>query len=170
MLLHTRYRGWEYKIDEISPQRRLARWRWPALAQALLRSFLPTRIFLTRQLITAPRSWPSHLVLTPPSRCQNKAPASSGAPLPSMTHILPPKSRFTVEPAPMHLLVASRFSTLAPHRPFSGAMYWIACSPLGRRHPRARRKAPRDLGEGLANGPPPNFDEHTSKRPVLPSR
>ena len=51
------------------PQRRLILWLWPAFAQVLLRSFQP--VFLTPRRTKAPRSWPSRLVSTPTSRCQN---------------------------------------------------------------------------------------------------
>ena len=75
------------------------------------------------RLIIAPRFWLSHLVSTPPSRCQNTAPASSGAPLPSMTPLVQPKPRFTAELAFLHPLVAWRFLALAPHRLWSDEMF-----------------------------------------------
>lgn len=104
----------------IFSQRRLALRLWPAHARVLLRSFQP--VFLTRRRTTAPTFGLSRLVSTPPSRCQNTAPASSVAPSRSTTLILARRSRITVELTLSHLLVAWRSSTLVPHRPSSGAM------------------------------------------------
>ena len=60
--------------------------------------------FLTGLLITAPRVRLSHLVSTPPCRCQTTAPAPSGAPSPSKKPILQPKLLFTAELGFSHLL------------------------------------------------------------------
>ena len=112
-------------------------------------------VFLTRLLTTAPRLWLSHLLIvsTPPSRCQNTAPASTRAELPSTTPLLQRKSRLTGELALSHLLVASRSSTHTPHKLSSGETCYIACSQLVRHPSRASRKAPLGLGGALANRP-----------------
>ena len=106
-------------------------------------------VFLTRLQITAPRFGLSPLVSTPPSHCQNTAPASSGARLHSMTPLVQPKSRFTAELAFLHLLDGWRFLTLAPHRLSFEEMFWVACSRLVRHASRASRNAPLVLGGGL---------------------
>ena len=134
-------------------QRRSALWPWPALAQALPWSFRP--IFLTRRLITAPRFRLSHLfiVSTPPSRCRNTAPASSGAPS-SMKPLLHPKSRFITELAFLHFLGAWRFLTPAPHRLSSDEVFWIACTRLVLHPSHVSRNAPLVLGGGVGESAP----------------
>ena len=107
--------------------------------------------FLTHRLIIAPRFWLSHLVSTPPSRCQNTAAASSGAPLLSMAPLLQQQQK--AELAFFHVLVAWRFLTLALHRRPFDEMSWIACSRLVRHPSRASKNAPLVLGGGMANPP-----------------
>ena len=111
-------------------QCRPALFPWPALAQVLPCKF--RTIFLMRRLITTPRVWLLHLVSNRPLRCHNPAPASSGAPLPSMTPQKVPKPSFTVELAFLHLLVEWRFLTQAPHMLSSDVMFSIACTRLVR--------------------------------------
>ena len=73
------------------PRRRLALWRWPALAQSLLRSVCP--VLLTHRWTTAPMFRLSGLVLTPPLRSQTTPPVSLAASLRSTTLLLPRRSR-----------------------------------------------------------------------------
>ena len=111
----------------------------------------------------------SPLVSTPPSRCQNTAPASSGAILPSTTPLLQTTSRFTfiAKLAFLQLLVAWRFLTLAPHRLSFDEMFWIACVRLMRYPSRTSRNAPSFLGGVWRIGPSENFDECAPERPIL---
>ena len=109
--------------------------------------------FLTRQRTAAPRSWLSRLGSTPPSRCQNMAPASSVVSLLSTTLLSPRRSRSTVELTSSRPMVAWRSLTLVPLRPSSDATYWIACSWWGQHPLRASGNALLILGVVLANLP-----------------
>ena len=137
----------------------------------LTRSPLEFRpVFLTGRRTTAPRSWQSRLGSTPSSRCQTTVPASPAVSLLSTTPLSPRKSRCTAELTPLHLWLAWRSLTLVPHRPSSGATYWIACSRW-RHHPsRANGNALLDRGVVWRIYPSANFDERPPVRPTFSSR
>ena len=152
------------RIHEIppAPPRPLA---LAAPSQVFPWRFRPFR--LTRWLIPTPRFWLSHLVSTPPSRCQNTVPASSTTPLLLMTPLRQPTSRFTADLAFLHLLVAWRFLILAPHRLLSDEIFSLACSIgcCGIHHVR-EEMYPSCLGGGWRINPSEDIDKCAPERPI----
>ena len=125
------------------PQRCLTLWRRPGLAKVLLRSLRP--VCLTRRLITAPRSWLSHLS-SPSLALSEHDPSPVGGQLRSTPLLLPPKSVLTghylvdmlpqVDPIPVeeHFVASGRqvLSLLGVADVKPGDLLRVAHTPLMR--------------------------------------